>query len=172
MQLVSYIISLVALQLISIYSLSVNTINGEPAALNAFAGRKILFVNIASNSSDTAQLGKLEQLHQFYADRLTIIAVPSNDFGNEPLSNNEINTQLQEKYNIHYLLTEKQSVSDSLNISPLYQWLTKADQNGMLESHVEKDFYKYLVNKDGLLVGIFSDKVDPMNVALKKAILQ
>ncbi len=172
MQALLYIISFFAIQVISFYSLSVKTVDGNSIPFNDFAGKKVLFVNTATGSSDTAQFAGLEQLYQLYKDSLVIIAVPSNNFGNEPLNNTAIKTNLQSRYNVHYMIAEKQSVSDSATISPIYKWFSSIEQNGMMESRVRTDFYKYLVNKDGKLVGVFSDKVTPMDSTIQNAILE
>jgi glutathione peroxidase len=38
------------------------------------------------------------------------------------------------------------------DIHPLYQFLTKKDKNGVMDSKVKWNFQKYLLNKDGELV--------------------
>lgn len=160
------------LPVISFYSLAVLDTDGNSISFAGFEGKKVLIVNIASNSKDTAQLHSLEQLYQAHKDSLIVLAIPSNDFGNEPLTNLQLKNMLQQQYDAHYTIAQKISVGDSASLSPLYQWLTKSEQNGMADAAVKKDFYKFLINKQGQLTGIFTQYVNPMDSVLVNAITE
>lgn len=172
MQATFFFISFFLTQVLSFYSLSITTGGGDTVPFSLFSGKKVLFVNTATGSSDSAQFAGLEQLHQLYKDSLVIIAVPSDNFGNESLSNVAIKSSLHTRYRVNYMIAEKQSVSDSATISPVYKWLTSLQQNGMMENTVDTDFYKFLINSEGVLVGVFSNKVQPMDSTLQNAIQQ
>lgn len=169
MQSLILLIKLIAAQLISFYSLSLNDTNGQPVPFSSFAGRKVLIVNTGINTADSAQYGRLEQLYQKYKDSLVIIAVPSDDFGHAPVSNDSIRNFVYSRYNIHYILAAKASVKGG-TISPLYSWLADESQNGSMSIGVSSDFYKYLIDKDGLPAGVFARSVDPMSNELQNAI--
>lgn len=153
----------------SIYNFSITDINGNSISLSAFKGKKILFVNSASGSPDVGQLASLDTLYQKYKDSLVIIAVPSNTFQSEPENNPEIKDLMENTYHVHYLITEKTEVAGA-DQSPLYSWLTHLSQNGMMENNVNEDFYKFLVNSEGKLVGAFAPSVDPMSEEMQNAI--
>lgn len=153
----------------SIYDYSIQSTTGAVINLSDFQGKKILFVNTASNSPYANQYGRLEQLHQQFHDSLVIIAVPSNSFGNEPLTNEAIQSQVAQNYNIHYLLAQKLEVS-GVNITPVYQWLTQIALNGQKENPVPGDFTKYLVDETGTFKGIFAPSVDPLSEELTSAL--
>lgn len=152
-----------------IYDYQITAIDGTSIDLNDFRGKKILFVNTASNSAYVDQYASLEQLYQKYKDSLVIIAVPSNSFGNEPDSNEVIDSFVMSHYNIHYLLASKSDVTGD-SIAPIYQWLTNINFNQTFQNPVNGDFYKYLVNDQGQIVGGFIGSVDPMDSALQNAI--
>lgn len=154
---------------ISFYSLSTNKMGGGNINFTSFAGKKVLIVNTAINTADTVQYAKLELLQQLYKDSLVIIAIPSNDFGNAPMSNAAIKTFVNTRYNNHYILAAKTNVK-APNKSPLYKWLTRIIKNGMMNSDVKKDFYKYLINKDGILTGVFDNTEDPMGATIRAAV--
>lgn len=163
------LLKVVVLQLISFYTLIINDINGNITSFASFSGKKILIVNTCTATADTSQYAGLEQLHQKYKDSLIIIAVPSNSFGNTPQSDVAIKNFVLNRYNIHYLLASKSSVKGG-DISPLYSWLTDSTKNGMIKDTVRKDFYKFLINKEGLLIGAFSNKVLPMSPTIQNAV--
>ena len=171
MQISSLIIQYILAATISFYTLSITNINGGNINFSSFTGKKVLLVNTAINSKDTAQYRKLELLHQKYKDSLVIIAIPSNSFGNSPGNNASIKSFIQTRYNVHYILGGKLDVKGTA-ISSLYSWLADITKNASLNSVVKADFYKYLIDKDGTLIGVFNEKTDPMSIAIKKAIEQ
>ena len=67
----------------SIYDIKINDISGNSIDLNSFKGKKILFVNVASECGFTGQYGPLQQLYNTYKDKLMVIGVPCNQFGGQ-----------------------------------------------------------------------------------------
>ena len=146
----------------SIYSIPVRLTDTSSLDLNSFGGKKILFVNTASNSVYVSQYSRLEQLYQKYKDSLVIIALPSNSFGNEPENDSIISSFVNGNYRITFSLAVKGDVSGN-NIQPIYDWLENEGQNGALSSSVKDDFQKYLVNGSGNLIGVYASAVDPLD---------
>ena len=156
---------------ISFYSLSATRSNGNALPFAAFAGKKVLIVNTAINSADTVQYRKLEQLYQIHKDSLVIIVFPSNDFGNTPGSNAAIRNFIINNYNAHYIIGAKSNVKGN-GKHDVYKWLNNIVKNGMMDSRVKTDFHKYLINKQGRLIGSFSKTEDPMGINIRNAIEQ
>lgn len=153
----------------TIYDYTVTTIDGNSMSLAQYKGKKILFVNTSSGSIYSSQYGSLEQLYQKYKDSLIIIAIPSNSFGTEPGDNTQIKQFVSSTYNTHFIITQKAAVAGDGQL-PLYNWLTHITQNGMMGDAVGGDFYKYLVDSSGRLVGAFISTVDPMSDEVQTAI--
>lgn len=154
----------------SIYEHTVPGLSGETIRLSDYKSKKILIVNIATGSRFASQLSNLETLYQRHKDSLVVIAVPSNSFGKEPLSNQAIKEELANKYHAHYLVAAKSVVSGATQL-PLYKWLTSATENGVVDNPVNADFQKFLINNKGNLVGIFSANTDPLAEELQNAII-
>jgi glutathione peroxidase len=170
MQSISILSKFVAFYLISFYSLSVKKIDSNNTiAFSSFVGKKVLVVNAAINTADTIQYRKLEQLHQKYKDSLVIIVFPSNTFGNTAMNDNAIKNFIISNYDAHYLIATKTKVRGN-NISPVYSWLATMAKNGMMDSQIRNDFNKYLIDKNGKLVGFFGRSEDPMGINIKNAI--
>jgi glutathione peroxidase len=153
----------------SIYNYSLNDTEGNSFSLSQFKGKKILFVNTASSSEYVGQLASFEQLYEKYKDSLVIIAVPSNTFQDEPKSNAELKSYIESTWHTHFIITEKTIVAGA-GQSPVYSWLSHQSENGMMENNIDGDFYKFLVNADGKLVGAFAPSVDPMSDEMQSAI--
>lgn len=156
----------------SIYIKKFTTLQGMEISLAQYQGKKILLVNIASASKyAAAQLPELEHLYKKYKDSLEVLAFPSNDFGNEPKINQDLQLLLQNTYHISFPVSVLMNVTDNnTSIHPLYQWLQRSTENGSSDVKVKKDFQKYLLAKDGTLLGIFSAATSPLDEAIVKAI--
>ena len=74
----------------NVYDFNFTSIDGKIIKLSDFKGKPIVIINTASLCGFTNQYSDIEKLFKNYADKdLTIIAVPSNDFGNQELSSNK-----------------------------------------------------------------------------------
>lgn len=147
----------------SIYKLEINDIKGNKINLQDFEGKKILFVNVASKCGFTPQYEDLQKLHNTYKDKLVIIGVPCNQFGGqEPGTNNEIQTFCQKNYGVEFLITEKVDVKGD-NQHPLYKWLTDKSINGKSSSTVKWNFQKYLIDESGKLIDFYYSTTNPLS---------
>lgn len=156
---------------VSIYTLSMPGVNGGTVSLSQYQGKCMLIANIATGSVYAPQLAELQQLFHQHGNKLVVIGVPSNSFGHEPRSNAEIAAFLDSAYGITFPVTAKCNVTDSLGtVDALYQWLTKKTQNGAFGSVVGGDFQKYLISKDGRLVGIFDSATSPISAPVLQAL--
>jgi glutathione peroxidase len=138
----------------SFYDFTVTDVNGDEFDLAQLQGKKVLVVNTASRCTLTPQYKKLEELYQqFGGENFVILAFPCNDFaGHEPGSNEEIASFCSTNYAITFPVMAKISVKGD-TIHPLYNWLTKASENGVEESRVMWNFQKYLIDEGGTLAG-------------------
>ena len=152
----------------SIYDIHINSLQGKPIDLSKFNGKHILFVNVASKCGFTLQYRELQKLHETYKDKLEVIGVPCNQFGNqEPGSAFEIQEFCEVNYGVDFLITEKIDVKES-NQHPLYKWLTEKDINSYKSSTVKWNFQKYLINPEGNLVDYFYSTTKPLSKKITK----
>lgn len=151
----------------SIYDIKIKTINGEKIDFSSYKGKKILIVNIATESHFASQITGLEQLQQKYKDSLVVVAVPSNSFGKETKDEAGIKKKLAEGYKTSFLIAEKMDIKGSAK-SSLYQWLTET--NGRMKKEADGDFHKYLIDSKGELMGYFIPGVEPMSEIIQRAI--
>lgn len=142
------------------YNLTVKDIEGKDFSFKQLMGKKVVIVNTASKCGYTRQYEELQSLYSKYkSQNLVIIGVPSNDFGNqEPGTNKEIVTFCSKNYGVTFPMMSKSSVAKGKDMCELYQYLTQYSKNGVLDSAVEWNFQKYLINSDGNLHAMLPSK--------------
>jgi glutathione peroxidase len=150
----------------SIYGFTMKNIDGQETPLSEFKGKVVLIVNVASQCGYTPQYTGLESLYEKFKDRgLVLVGVPANNFGKqEPGTNEEIKQFCTRKYNVSFPMMAKVSVKGD-DIAPLYQYLTSAEGGD-----VKWNFTKFLIGKDGKVIGRFESKVTPDSPELVAAI--
>jgi glutathione peroxidase len=153
----------------SFYTLGFSTTDGTNINMIAFAGKKVLIVNIATNSKRVSQLGELEQLQQKFHDSLIIIAFPSNSFGNEEKNDEEIQNFCRTTYNTKYLIAAKSPVTGN-GLNSIYNWISSINENGNIQGQLSGDFQKFLIDENGKVVGVFAPSVGPLDDQIVSAI--
>jgi glutathione peroxidase len=134
-------------------------IDGKEFILSNLPGKIILVVNTASNCGFTRQYKELQELTSKYSSKeLSIIAIPSNDFGNqEPGSDEEIKDFCESRYGITFPVMSKQKVIGN-NKHSFYTWVEENYGSKKLPSW---NFHKYLINRNGELLHSMSSHVSP-----------
>jgi glutathione peroxidase len=152
----------------SLYNIEINSISGDKINLTDYKGKKILFVNVASECGFTPQYEGLQELYELYKDKLMIIGIPSNQFGGqEPGTAEQIQSFCKLNYGVTFLITEKVEVKGD-NQHPLYIWLTKKENNGVKNSSVKWNFQKYLVDENGGFIDYYFSLTKPMSRKITK----
>lgn len=148
----------------SAYDFEFVSIDGSPMKLSDWHGRPLLVVNSASLCGFTKQYAGLQELWTRYEkEGLVIIAVPSNDFGEqEPAPEGEIQTFCQGVFGVSFPLTAKHSVVGP-EAHPFYKWA--AEIMGPAGTPAW-NFHKYLVGRDGRLLRSFPAKSAPTSAEM------
>ena len=152
----------------SAHDYSFTAIDGRPLELKDFAGKAVLVVNVASYCGFTPQYTDLQDLHEAYGSKgLVVLGVPSNDFGaQEPRGEAEIAKFCDSVYGVTFPLTAKQTVIGP-DAHPLYKWIAAQAGEGAAPKWT---FHKYLIGKDGSLVGAWPSRVRPGSSEIVEAI--
>lgn len=150
---------------------TVQDIDGKSVPLSRYLGDVVLIVNTASECGNTPQYASLEKLYQRHKGQgLRVLAFPANDFGaQEPGSNAEIKTFCSTKYRTSFDLFGKVATKGA-GQAPLYKFLTSKETNPKFGGDVEWNFAKFLVGRDGKVVGRFRAGTDPLTPEVVAAI--
>ena len=152
----------------SIYELEAETLEGEAADLSAYQGKVTLVVNVASRCGYTPQYEGLQALHAELKDRgFAVLGFPSNDFGaQEPGTAEQIREFCSSKFDVDFPMFAKVKTKAGDGQSPVYGRLASA-VDGQLPNW---NFCKYLVGKDGQVLGFYPSRVAPDDAELRKQI--
>ncbi|HTT07407.1 MAG TPA: glutathione peroxidase [Gammaproteobacteria bacterium] len=137
----------------NIYDFDVITIDGQTQKLDAYRGRVLLIVNVASKCGYTPQYSGLEALYQKNKDKgFAVLGFPCDQFGHqEPGNETEIKRFCTQNYNVSFPMFSKIEVNGD-NTHPLYKYL-KLEKKGLLGTEsIKWNFTKFLINKDGAAV--------------------
>jgi glutathione peroxidase len=150
------------------HAFSFEAIDGGRLALSVFAGRAVLVVNTASECGYTGQYDGLQALWTRQRARgLTVVGVPSNDFGGqEPGSNAQIKSFCRLNYGVDFPLAARTPVSGP-NAHPFYIWAQAQLGDA---ARPRWNFHKILIGKDGGALAAFASRVAPDAPELTAAI--
>lgn len=147
------------------------TLSGEPFDLGDLEGKVVLVVNVASECGATPQYAALQSLYEKYADRgLVVAGFPCNQFGGqEPGSASEIEQFCSTNYRVTFPMFAKIDVNGD-DASPLYEELTSAAATPDDPGRVRWNFEKFLIGRDGTVIGRFRTPVEPDSAEVVSAI--
>ena len=149
------------------YDYKFNSIDGGQIELSDYKDKVIVIVNVASRCGYTPQYEDLQSLYNNYKDKnLVVIGVPTNNFKQEPGSNDQIKDFCQTNFGITFPMTEKINVIGA-NSHPFYKWAKK--DFGM--SAIPKwNFHKIVIGKRGKIEDTFASFTKPTSKKFIKLI--
>lgn len=150
----------------SIYDFTAKTIDGTEAQLNAYKGKVLLIVNVASKCGFTPQYKGLEALYRQYASRgLVVLGFPCDQFGHqEPGDEAEIKQFCSLNYEVSFPMFAKIDVNGD-QTHPLYRFLKKEEKGFLGSESIKWNFTKFLVDSSGNVVKRYGSIDKPEGLA-------
>lgn len=141
---------------------NMKSIDGKEVSLSKYAGKVVVFVNVASKCGYTPQYKQLQALHAKLGDKgVAVIGVPCNQFGGqEPGTSTEIVEFCKLNYGVEFDLLSKVDVKGDAQ-APLYKHLTSLELAPKGKGPVRWNFEKIVVDKSGNPIARFGSKVKP-----------
>ena len=153
----------------TVYQFSAHLLDGTPVSLETFRGHVLLIVNTASRCGFTPQYAGLEELYRTYRHSgFEVLGFPCNQFGRqEPGSAEQIGAFCEQNYGVSFPMFEKIDVNGPSEF-PLYRFL-KQSKPGILGlvgfPGIKWNFTKFLVDRQGRVVGRFRPSTAPLALA-------
>lgn len=145
--------------------------DGVQTPLNNYRGKVLLLVNVASHCGFTGQYEGLQNIYKKYSEQgFTVLAFPANNFlGQEPGTNEEIVSFCKLNYGVTFPVFAKISVKGD-DQHPLYSFLTEEKTNPGFSGDISWNFNKFLVDRQGKVVGRYGSMTGPENKDLIAAL--
>ena len=152
----------------TIYDFKMKNIDGKAVSLDKFKGQVLLVVNVASKCGNTPQYEGLEGMYAKYKDKgFAVLGFPANEFGGqEPGTDAEIKEFCEATYHVAFPMFSKIVVKGD-GINPLYTWLIA---NSGSDKDVQWNFEKFLIGRDGKVIGRFSPRTQPSDPKVVSAV--
>lgn len=147
----------------SFYDFTALSLSGKPISMEQYRGKVVLVVNTASKCGFTPQLEGLEALYEKYSEKgLVILGFPCNQFANqEPGSEESIAQGCVLNYGVTFQMFSKIDVNGA-DAHPIYQWLKSQPKGrGTLGNNIKWNFTKFLLDREGTVVGRYGSIVSP-----------
>jgi len=142
------------------YDFQFKGIDGKAIKLSNFKNKVIIVVNVASRCGFTNQYNDLQQLWTSYQDKnLIVLGIPTNDFKQEPGSNDDIKDFCETNFNISFPMSEKTNVIGN-NSHPFFKW---AKENHGKSAVPKWNFHKIIIGKDGKVADTFVSITKPLS---------
>lgn len=151
----------------NMYEFTMKDIDGKDIKLDAYKGKVVMIVNVASKCGYTSQYEGMETIHKKYKDQgLVVLGFPANNFmGQEPGTEKEIKEFCSTKYGVTFPMFSKISVTGA-DQHPLYTYLTSKESNPEFGGDISWNFNKFIVDRSGKIVARFGSKDKPESEAV------
>lgn len=158
-------------ELIPMWNAEIKTLKGQATNLDAYKGKALLLVNVASQCGNTPQYASLEALQKKYGPKgFTVIGFPCNQFGEqEPGSPEEIQKFCSVTYGVTFPLMEKIEVNGT-GRHAIYKTLVDIPDPTGRKGDIEWNFEKFVISADGKSITRFSNRTKPDDPGLIAAV--
>lgn len=148
----------------NIYDFKVVTNKGEEKSLEEYKGKVLLIVNTATGCGFTPQYKGLQDMYEKLNEKgFEILDFPCNQFAMQaPGDDAKIDSFCTLKYNTTFPRFKKIKVNGSA-AEPLFNYLKEATDG----KRVKWNFTKFLVNREGEVVGRFAPNETPESIESK-----
>jgi len=146
----------------SIYDYKVKNIDGNEVVMSEFKDKVLMIVNVASKCGFTPQYQGLQKLYDAYKDQgLVVLGFPCNQFGaQEQGGEAEIKDFCETNFSISFPMFAKIDVNGD-NADPLFLFLQNAKKGFMDTGPIKWNFSKFVVDREGNVVGRYGSLDDP-----------
>ena len=140
------------------YDFSFKNIEEGLIDLKNYKGKILIIVNVASRCGFTNQYEDLQRLWSNYKDKgVVVIGIPSNNFKQEPGSNEEIKKFCKSAFDVDFPMAEKTNIIGK-NAHPFFKW---AKENYGVSAVPKWNFHKIIVDKNGKISNTFTSITKP-----------
>src|SRR5690242_2757352 len=156
----------------TVYDFEANLLDGTLQKLDAYRGKLLLIVNVASKCGFTPQYEGLEALYRARTDQgFVVLGFPCNQFGHqEPGDAADIRNFCSTKYDVTFPLFARIDVNGA-DAHPLYRFLKHAAPGVLGSEAIKWNFTKFLIDREGNVVRRYASADAPEKVGKDLSIM-
>ena len=156
----------------TVYDFEASLLDGTLQKLDAYRGKLLLIVNVASKCGFTPQYEGLEALYRTHRDQgFVVLGFPCNQFGHqEPGDAADIRNFCSTKYDVTFPLFAKVDVNGA-DTHPLYKFLKHAAPGVLGSEAIKWNFTKFLIDREGNVVRRYASADAPEKVGKDLSIM-
>ena len=156
----------------TVYDFEASLLDGTLQKLDAYRGKLLLIVNVASKCGFTPQYEGLEALYRARRDQgFVVLGFPCNQFGHqEPGDAADIRNFCSTKYDVTFPLFAKVDVNGA-DAHPLYKFLKHAAPGVLGSEAIKWNFTKFLIDREGNVVRRYASADAPEKVGKDLSIM-
>ncbi|HET7222828.1 MAG TPA: glutathione peroxidase [Rhodanobacteraceae bacterium] len=156
----------------TVYDFEANLLDGTLQKLDAYRGKLLLIVNVASKCGFTPQYEGLEALYRARTDQgFVVLGFPCNQFGHqEPGDAADIRNFCSTKYDVTFPLFARIDVNGA-DAHPLYRFLKHAAPGVLGSEAIKWNFTKFLIDREGKVVRRYASADAPEKVGKDLSIM-
>ena len=140
------------------------SVDGSDVDLSSYDGQVVLVVNTATKCGFAGQFGGLQRLHDDFGDRgFAVLGFPSDQFKQEPVEDEDLGNVCERDFGVSFPMFAKVAVNGR-DADPLFRWL-RSERKGLLGDRIKWNFTKFLVDRDGTVIGRYAPSTDPVKIA-------
>ncbi|HEX5487897.1 MAG TPA: glutathione peroxidase [Rhodanobacteraceae bacterium] len=149
----------------TVYDFEADLLDGTPQRLDAYRGKVLLIVNVASKCGFTPQYEGLEALYRAHsAEGFAILGFPCNQFGHqEPGDADAIRAFCSTNYDVSFPLFAKVDVNGAA-AHPIYKYLKHAAPGVLGSEAIKWNFTKFLIDREGNVVRRYASAEPPQKI--------
>ena len=147
------------------YDFTAQDLDGKDIPLDAFRGKALLIVNVASKCGFTPQYTGLEAMYRkHHGEGLEVLGFPCDQFGHqEPGDAEEIRNFCSLTYDVTFPMFAKIDVNGA-DAHPLWKWM-KQQKSGILGlDGIKWNFTKFLIDRKGQVVKRYAPTDTPEKI--------
>jgi len=158
----------------SVYSLTVNGVNGKQYALNKYASDTlwIIILPVQKGNEGTKLLKRIDSISLAHKGTLQTIAIPSFEDGYVKDTSNSLMIFYQQHLDSSIFLSQPiyTHKTSGQQQDPLFHWLTSTGPNNHFNDDVPGAGSFYFIDKQGNVYGLLEPDARNSNKALKKVL--
>ena len=141
----------------TVYDYSIVLNDGNEVQLSAYSGKNIMITILPAvpNDSNKAILHNIDSMHNLYADSIVMIGIPSYEDGFEDDSLESVMNWYHSVFDTSFILAQAMNTRKASPYqSPLFKWLTHANENGHFNDDALGAGENFFINEEGMLTGL------------------